>query len=208
MKNSSKLFLCSILVLAAACAPTMMEVPPHEERRLDAVIAERNAIERIDANMSVVFEKKDSEMYGDAVLDMTRTGDLHLKVFTLGILGMDLSSKNGVVKSTPRLDKAKTAILTRGLRDCLFWWDLQDFTVQEEGDYLVMRSATRSVWLDKKTLLPGKQRIDFDDGKQLTVMYDTPARQSGIWYQARMRIEIPRYAVTLTVNEISFLKNM
>ena len=207
MKKSSKLFLCSILVLAAACARTMVEMPPREERRLDAVIAERNAIERIDANMSVVFEKKDSEMYGDAVLDMTRAGDLDLKVFSLGILGMDLSSRNGVVKSTPRLDRTKTTILTKGLRDCLFWWDLQDFTVQEEGDYLVMRSATRSVWLDRKTLLPGKQRIDFDDGKQLTVTYDAPARQGGIWYLTKMRIELLHYAVTLTVKEISFLTN-
>ncbi|HYQ47868.1 MAG TPA: hypothetical protein VEP69_02275 [Thermodesulfovibrionales bacterium] len=208
MKKFSKLFFCSILVLAAACAKTLVEVPPHEGLRLDEVIAERNAIERIDAAMSIVFEKKDSEMYGDAVLDITRSGDLNLKVFTLGILGMDLSSKNGVVKSTPRLDKAKTAILTRGLRDSLFWWDLQDFTVREEGGYLVMQSATRSVWLDRKTLLPGKQLIEFDDGKQLTIIYDTPAHQGGIWYQTKMRIEIPRYAVTLTVKEISFLKNM
>ena len=208
MKKSSKLFLCSILVLAAACARTMVEMPPREERRLDAVIAERNAIERIDANMSVVFEKKDSEMFGDAVLDITRSGDLHLKVYTLGILGMDLSSRKGVVKSTPRLDKAKTTILTQGLRDCLFWWDLQDYAIREEGDYLVLQNATRSVWLDRKSLLPGKQSIDFGDGKQLTVLYDSPVRQSGIWYQSKMRIELQRYAVTLTVKEISFQKNM
>lgn len=208
MKSFSRLFFYSIIVFAAACAPKQVEVPLLDERGLDAVIAERKSIERIDAVMSVVFEKKDSEMYGDAVLDITRSGDLHLKVYTLGILGMDLSSRKGVVKSTPRLDKAKTTILTQGLRDCLFWWDLQDYAIREEGDYLVLQNATRSVWLDRKSLLPGKQWIDFGDGKQLTVLYDSPVRQRGIWYQSKMRIELQRYAVTLTVKEISFQKNM
>ena len=183
-------------------------MPLLEERGLEAVLAERKSIERIDATMSVVFEKKDSEMYGDAVLDITKAGDLHLKVYTLGILGMDLTSRDGVVKSTPRLDKIKTTILTQGLRDCLFWWDLQDYAIREEGDYLVMQNDTRSVWLDRKSLLPGKQRINFGDGKQLTVMYDSPVRQGGIWYQSKMRIELQRYAVTLTVTEISFQKDM
>jgi len=208
VKSFSRLFLYSVIVFAAACAPTKVEVPLLDERGLDAVLAERKSIERIDAAMSVVFEKKDSAMYGDAVLDITRSGDLHLKVYTLGILGMDLSSSKGVVKSMPRLDKAKTTILTQGLRDCLFWWDLQDYAIREEGDYLVLQNATRSVWLDRKSLLPGKQSIDFGDGKQLTVLYDSPVRQSGIWYQSKMRIELQRYAVTLTVKEISFQKNM
>ena len=208
MKRFSKLFLCSVIAFAAACAPKHVEVALHDERGLDAVIAERKGIERIDAVMSVVFEKKDSEMFGDAVLDITRSGDLHLKVYSLGILGMDLSSIKGVVKSTPRLDKDKTVILTQGLRDSLFWWDLQDYAIREEGDYLVLQNATRSVWLDRKSLLPGKQWIDFGDGKQLTVLYDSPVRQRGIWYQSKMRIELQRYAVTLTVKEISFQKSM
>ena len=179
-------------------------MPLLEERGLEAVLAEMKSIERIDAIMSVVFEKKDSEMYGDAVLDITKAGDLHLKVYTLGILGMDLTSRDGVVKSTPRLDKIKTTILTQGLRDCLFWWDLHNYAVREDGDYLVMQNAARSVWLDRKSLLPGKQRIDFDDGKQLTVLYDSPVRQSGIWYQSRIRIELTRYIVTLQIKEIGF----
>jgi hypothetical protein len=57
-------------------------------------------------------------------------------------------------------------------------------------------------------MLPKRQRIDFDDGKELVVLYDNPAREKDIWYQSKMRIELKRYAVTLTVKEISFLKNM
>ena len=204
MKIFSTLFFCSIVIFAAACAPKTVEVPSLEERGIDEVLAERQSIQRIEAAMSVVFEKKDSQMFGDAVLDITRGGDLQLKVYTLGILGMDLSSRNGVVKSSPRLDRTKRTILTQGLRDCLFWWDLRNFALRDDGDYLVMLNATHAVWLDKKTLLPAKQQIDFGDGKRLTVQYDAPARQNGIWYQSRIRIELTRYVVTLQIKEIGF----
>ncbi len=181
-------------------------MPSREERGIAEVLAERRSIQRIDATMSVVFEKKDSQMYGDAVLDITPAGDLHLKVYTLGILGMDLSSRDGVVKSSPRLDRTKTTILTQGLRDCLFWWDLRNYALSEDGDYLVMQDATRTLWLDRKTLLPEKQRIDFGDGKQLTVQYNAPARQNGIWYQSKLRIELTRYVVKLQIKEIGFIR--
>lgn len=204
MTTFLKLFFVSFLICISACAPKKVELPATEQRSIDIVLAERKSIEQIDAAMSVVFEKTDSEMHGDAVLDIAKGGDLHLKVYTLGILAMDLTSKNGLVKSTPRLDRNKTAILTQGLRDCLFWWDLTDFTIREEGDHLVLQNATRQVVLDRKTMLPRKQRISFDDGKQLTVFYDNPLQTNGVWYQSRMRIELARYAVILTVREISF----
>ena len=179
-------------------------MPAVEQRSIDMVLAERRTVERIDAAMSVVFEKTDSEMHGDAVLDIARDGDLHMKVYTLGILAMDLASSNGRVKSTPKLDKSRTAILTRGLRDSFFWWDLEDVTVQEGNDHLILQNATRQVVIDRKTMLPRKQTISFDDGKQLKVSYDDPAQAQGLWYPSRMKIELSRYTVTLTVREIAF----
>lgn len=204
MTNFLKLCFVSILICVSACAPKKVEIPAVEQRSIDVVIAERKSIERIDAALSVVFEKTDSEMYGDAVLDIAQNGDLHMKVYTFGILAMDLTSKKGLVKSTPKLDKSKTAILTQGLRDSLFWWDLTDVTIQEENDHLILQNAARQVVLDRKTMLPQKQTIYFDNGKQLTVFYDNPAQIKGVWYQSKMRIELSRYAVTLNVREISF----
>jgi hypothetical protein len=202
--NFLKLFFVSIILCISACAPKKVEMPAVEQRSIDVVLAERRSIERIDAAMSVVFEKTDSEMHGDAVLDIAKDGDLHMKVYTLGILAMDLTSKNGLVKSTPKLDKGKIVLLTQGLRDSLFWWDLSDVTIKEEKDDLILQNATRQVVLDRTTMLPKKQVISFDDGKQLTVLYENPAQAKGVWYQSKMRIELSRYAVTLTVREISF----
>ena len=203
MTNFLKLFFVSILIAASACAPQKVEIPL-DQRSLDTVLAERSSIEKIDAAMSVVFEKTDSEMHGNAVIDIAQDGDMHMMVYALGILAMDISAKNGRVKSTPKLDRSKTTILTRGLRDSLFWWDLTGFTVREENDQFILQNATRQVVLDRRTMLPKKQMISFDDGKQVTVYYDMPAQVRGVWYQSRMRIELSRYAVTLTVREITF----
>ncbi|MDH4230832.1 MAG: hypothetical protein OEW04_02255 [Nitrospirota bacterium] len=181
-----------------------MEPLLFEERSLDEVIARGRGISQIDTTFSVVFEKADSEIRGDGVLNIINSGNLELRVYSLGFLAMELTSRNGVVKSSPRLDSAKKTILTEGLRNCLFWWDIKDFTVEDEGGYYLLKNAAREILLDKKSILPKKQLIYFSNGKVLTVHYDNPAREEGILYQSRMRIELSRYAVTLVVKKIHF----
>lgn len=204
MTNFLRLFFVSLLIFSAACASRKVEQPVVERQGLEVVLAERRPIEHIEAAMSVVFEKADSELHGEAVLDIAQSGNLHMKVYTLGILAMELTSENGLVKSRPKLDKNRTALLAQGLRNCLFWWDITDFTVLEEKDQLILQNATRQVVLDRKTLLPLEQRIFFEEGRQLKIFYDRPAQAKGVWYQSKMRIELSRYTVTLTVREISF----
>ncbi|MFZ2198285.1 MAG: hypothetical protein WAV13_11160 [Thermodesulfovibrionales bacterium] len=200
-----KLFCISLALFLASCAPGALELPLHEESPLEKVIAERNGISRIDAKFSVIFEKADSEIRGDGTLNISNNGDLELKVYSLGLLAMELTSRNGVVKSKPGLDTAKKTILTQGLRDSLFWWDIKDFTVaeDEEGCYL-LKNAEREIMVDKKNGLPKKQRIYFSNGKILTVYYDNPARENSILYQSKIRIELSKYSVTLLVRNISF----
>jgi len=204
--NFLTLFFISSILFLSSCAPRALEPPMLEERSLDQVIAEMNSISRIDTTFSIVFEKTDSEIRGDGDLNIFENGNLDMRIYSLGILAMELTSRNGVVKSNPRLDSTKKAALTKGLRDCLFWWDMKDFTVQDEaGDYL-MRNAEREITIDKKSALPRKQRIYFPDGKVLTISYDTPARGNGIVYQSKMKIELSKYSVTLLVKDIQFLR--
>ena len=117
---------------------------------------------------------------------------------------MELTSRNGAVKSKPRLDRDKTGMLTRGLRDCLFWWDIKDFTVEDEAGCYLLSNAVRAIMIDKKSGLPKKQRINFSNGKVPTVYYDNPAKGNGILYQSRMKIELSKYSVTLLVRNINF----
>lgn len=202
-KNFLKLF-CISVVLLAGCALRMRELPLLEERSLDEVIAERNGISRIDTTFSVVFEKADSEIRGEGALNIFNNGNLELRVYSLGFLAMELVSRNGSVKSNPRLDRSRTTILTQGLRDSLFWWDMKDVTFQDEGDHFLLRNNEREITIDKKTILPKKQQIYFSDGKVLIVYYDNPVRENGVLYQSRMKIVFSKYSVTLKVRNIHF----
>ena len=204
-KNFLKLFCISLLLLLASCATRATTPVLFEERGLAEVIAGLSGISQIDTAFSVIFEKADSEIRGDGDLNISSNGDMEMKVYTLGILALELSSRNGTVKSKPGLDSTKKTILTQGLRDSLFWWDIKDFTVQDEDDFYLLRNAEREIMLDKKSGLPTKQQIYFASGKVITVYYDNPAREEGILYQSKMKIELSKYSVTLIVKNIRFI---
>ena len=206
-RHALNLFLISIVLLSTACAARKiekMELPSYEGRAFREVLSERSGIRDIETKFSVLFEKKDSETRGDAALDISQTGDMSLRVYSMGFLAMELTSRDGSVKSIPSLDRSKKLILTRGLRDCLFWWDIRDFSLIEENGYYLMESPDREIWIDKKTFLPARQNIYFEDGKVLNVYYDNPAKENDIWYQSKIRIEFLQYAVTFTIKHMSF----
>jgi hypothetical protein len=206
-RHALNLFLISIVLLSTACAARKiekMELPSYEGRAFREVLSERSGIRGIETKFSVLFEKKDSETRGDAALDISQTGDMSLRVYSMGFLAMELTSRDGSVKSIPSLDRSKKLILTRGLRDCLFWWDIRDFSLIEENGYYLMESPDREIWIDKNTFLPARQNIYFEDGKVLNVYYDNPARENDIWYQSKIRIEFLQYAVTFTIKHMSF----
>ncbi len=179
-------------------------MPSYEGKAFRDVLSDMNGVSEIEAKFSITFEKNDTEIRGDAALNISRAGDMSLRVYSLGFLAMELTSENGAVKSNPHLDRNKAVILTQGLRDCLFWWDIKDFTIEDGGDYLLLENIERLIWIDKKTFLPKRQKIFFDDGRELTIYYDNPARENTIWYQSKMRMELSKYSVTLTVKNISF----
>ncbi len=203
-KNFLKLFCISIALFLSACVPRAVELPLPEAKPLEKVIAERSGISQIDTTFSVIFEKVDSEIRGDGVLQIFSNGDLKLKVYSLGFLGMELSSRNGVVKSNPRLDSTKKTILTQGLRDSIFWWDIKEFTVKDEDGHYLLSNAGREITIDKKSGLPEKQLIFFSNGKVLTVYYDNPASENNMLYQSKMKLELSKYSVTLLVRTINF----
>ncbi|MBI5640811.1 MAG: hypothetical protein HZA17_10325 [Nitrospirae bacterium] len=204
MKNVSRLCCVSIIILLAACAAKKVEMPSYEGRDFRDVLSERKAISEIETTFSISFERNESEIRGDGALHISSSGDMSLRVYSLGFLAMEMTSRDGTVKSTPRLDRNKTLILTQGLRDCLFWWDMEGLQIQEDADDYLLRNLTREVWVDKKTFLPKKQKIYFDEGGELTIYYDFPVREDNIWYQSKIRIELSKYAVTLHLRNMSF----
>jgi hypothetical protein len=187
-----------------SCAPKRVEIPTYEGIDVKEVLSTKNTISTIDATFSIVFEKDDSEMRGEGVLNISRIGDLNLRVYSFGFLALEVTSENGVIQSNPRIDKNKTKILTQGLRDCLFWWDIQDYEVDDKDDVYHLKNFSREVWFDKKTILPIKQKVALENGRELHMSYEDMEKTGDVWYPSAITIELSQYTVKLRIKEILF----
>ncbi len=205
-KIVSKLFFVSILILLFSCAPKRIEMPSYEGVDLKDVLASKKDISAIETRFSILFEKGDTEIKGDGVLNIFQTGNMNMRLYSFGFLAFELSSQDGVIKSKPVIDRTKGVILTDGLRDCLFWWDIADFDTLEKDGNFILTNSTRQVWIDRKTMLPVRQIIALDDGRELDIFYENPENNGDTWYQSKIRIELSRYAVTLKVKDMSFVR--
>jgi len=200
-----RLFLVSLgLILLFSCAPKRVEIPTYESVDVREVLSTKNKISTIDTTFSIIFEKDDSEMRGEGVLNISRNGDLNLRIYSFGFLALEVTSEKGVIKSSPRIDRSKTKILTQGLRDCLFWWDIQDYEVDEKDDVYLLKNSLREVWFDKKTILPIKQRVALENGRELYISYGDMEKMGDVWYPSKITIELSQYSVKLKIRDISF----
>lgn len=205
LKVLSRLFSLSIsLIFFFSCVTKRVEIPVYEGIDVRDVLSAKSAISAIDATFSIIFEKGDSEMRGEGVLNINRNGDLSLRVYSFGFLALEVSFEKGMIKSNPRIDRSKSKLLTQGLRDCLFWWDIQDFEIDEKEGMYLLKNFSREIWLDKKTILPIKQKVSLENGKELHISYEDVGKMGGVWYPSTIRIELSQYSVTLKMREILF----
>ena len=202
-----KLSLLSLtLILLFSCAPKRVEIPTYEGIDVREVLSGKN-ISTIETTFSIVLEKDDSEMRGEGVLNISRNGDLNLRVYSLGFLALEVISENGVIKSNRQIDRNKTKILTQGLRDCLYWWDIQDYAVDEKDGIYHLKNFSRELWLDKNTILPIKQKVAIENGRELHISYKDMEKTDDVWYPSVITIELSQYALKLRIKEISFSRD-
>ncbi len=202
-KNVFKLFLVSILVLSS-CAPVRVEMPSYAGKTFPDVLSEMQSVSDVKTRFSIVFVDDGRERKGDAALDLAQNGDMSLRIYSLGFLATELSSKDGVVRSSPPIDPGKYFILTEGLRDCFFWWNMSDRSFADQDGRYILADARRTVFIDKKTYLPSRQEILFDNGREVDIYYDRPAREGDNWYQSRIRIDYGAYSATLSISHMEF----
>lgn len=205
LKNVSKLFFVSVFLLAS-CAPATVKMPSYGGKTFSEVLSGMENVSEVRTRFSIVFLKNGGERKGEAALDISRGGDMSLRVYSLGFLAMELTSEKGHVESSPPLDYRKYLVLTRGLRDCFFWWDMRTRALTERDDHYVLSGNRRTVWVDKRSFLPVSQMILLDDGGEIRVEYSRPVREGDIWFQSRVRIEYGRYSVLLAVSHMSLEK--
>lgn len=204
-KNASKLFLLSVFLILYSCAVKRAELPVYQGGDLQEVLSSRKNISTIETTFSITFEKDDTEMRGDGALNLLKNGDMSMRIYSFGFLAFEMTAHNGIIKSNPPVDRNRGVMLSSGLRDCLFWWDIENYRVEEDESGYVLQNMTRSLWINRETMLPVKQTISLDDGRELMIRYENPDYAGALWYPSKIRIELARYAVTLNITEISFL---
>jgi hypothetical protein len=205
LKIVSTLFFLSFILFSFACAAKRVALPVYEGVNVREVLSSKNNIAAIDTTFSIVIDQDNSKMQGDGILNISRNGDLKMRVYSFGFLAFEIISEDGIIKSVPVIDRSKGTLLTYGLRDCLFWWDIDDYEIEEKEDNYILKSFTRTIWIDRKTLFPLKQSIALENGSELNISYENPEKSDGVWYPSKIRIELAQYSVTLRMKDISFI---
>jgi len=208
LKTVSRLFLLSIIIFLFSCAAPRVEIPVYEGINVEDALGSKDSISAIEATFSITLEKDDIEIKGDGVLNIHRNGNLNLRVYSLGFLALELISENGTIKSDPVIDNDKGTILTYGLRDCLFWWDIKNFEIDEKEGVYLLKNLSRKLWIDSKKMFPIKQTVFLEDGSELDVYYENPEKKGDIWYPSKIKIDLSEYSVTLKIKDISFFPDV
>jgi hypothetical protein len=194
--------LWALFVLLPSCATKRVEVPTYEGVDVLSLLSSRETVRAIHSSFSIELERDGSAMRGDAVLNLTPE-TLDLQVYSLGFLVAEVVSNDTVTKSNPPLDRSRLLMLVDGIRNSFFWWTIKNPEIREdEGVYRVVNSWRRLL-LNRKTLMPEKQVIELEDGRQLTVLYAEPALMEGGWFPSKMRIELANQSVNLKIKSLS-----
>ena len=204
LKTVLRLFLLSSILFLFSCAAPRIEMPVYEGIDIADALHLKDGISDIEAKFTIIFEREDTEIRGDGVLNISRNGDLSLRVYSFGFLALELTSENGVIKSVPMIDRTRGTMLTYGLRDCLFWWDIKDFEIDEKEGIYLLKNIYRTLWIDRKTMFPIRQTVSLEDGREFNFYYENPEKAGDIWYPSKIRIEFSKYSVTLKIKDISF----
>jgi hypothetical protein len=199
------------MLLLISCAPQTRPAGPNfGSLSLDDAIARYKKISSIKSVLGIEYEKNDATMSGDGALFVSPE-KLTLRIYYLGFLQGEIYQDKEVVKTNPKLDRYKSAILINGLKSSLFWWNISDYTRTETDDSYELRNNNRKVVIDKNTLLPTEQTLTLDNGDILTITYGKPERRltedgkaidvgSPLgWYPSRLRIELKHYVVRISV---------
>lgn len=207
--------LVIFLLFSVSCAPKQVEMPSYEGFGLNEILPALKDIKAIKATMSVVYEKQDSSMSGDAVLNVSNDS-LNFRIYHLGFLAGEIQEDRGIIRSNPRLNRNESTILVDGLKNSFFWWNMQDYTIHESEDMYVLRNSYRKIIISKDTLLPVKQTIELYNGEKLNIFYDLPQRADAdssfltssipLWYQSRLKIEFRDQIVMIRVQSYSALR--
>ena len=200
---SASFILCAVLsLLFTSCATKKLEIPTYEGVDPKVILEEREHIKMLESTFSIEFEKEGSVMKGEGALRLT-PDSLDLQVYSFGFLVAEVSSNSTATSSNPPIDRNKLSLLVEGLRNSFFWWSVKNPDIRDDHGTYRVSNSWKKVFIDKKTMMPLRQTIELDEGRQLDVKYEGPAFLDGVWFPSKMRIALSHQSVNLTIETLS-----
>ena len=196
--------LCILFFLFLSCSTKRVEIPTYEGIDPREELAKRDNIKSIRSTFSIEFERDGGVIKGDAVLQLTPEA-LTLRIYSLGFPVVEVISNETITKSDPPMDRNRIEMLVDGIRNSFFWWSIKDYAIEESEKTYRLSNSWRRLFLDKRTLLPDKQIIELEDGKELNILYEEPDQIGGVWFPSKMRIGLSRYSVSLRIKTLTVI---
>lgn len=190
------------LFLLVSCTAKRAEMPSYEGVELKDMLAEMRNISSVKSTFSIEFEKTGNSINGDAVLSILPDA-MDLQVYSHGFLVAEVTSRGAFTGSIPPLEKKKLSMLIDGIRGSFLWWQIKDYDVRDENGAYLVANSWRKVLINKKTLLPEKQTLELEDGKQVNIFYEEPEWIDGTWFPAKMHIELSNQSVNINIKTLS-----
>ncbi len=200
---------------ASSCTFHHFEMPFHDKGDIEELLRVLSRVSVIEAVLSLEYEKYPNSLQGDASLFISEK-DLELKIYYLGFSVGYLKETNGFIESSYPLDRGKIKLMIEGLRNCFFWWKIDDYIIKDEEEFFVIRNYNRRVYISKKEMLPAKQVIYLDNGDQLVIQYERPAKidfpnevpnSLPSWYQSRMKIQLNNHLLRIKIDSYNLTFN-
>lgn len=203
---SLKIFLFLMGVLLLSCATKRVEIQYYEGSLNDRLRGLED-ISSIKAVFSIEFDRGDGiTVNGEGILSLSED-TLDLQVYSMGFLVAEVNADQAGVRSKPSVNQNRLIILVDGLRNSFFWWSAKGYSIKEEGDNYVIENSWKKVTISKRTMMPLRQTIDLEDGRQLEVFYHEPYDMNGFVFPSRIRIELSRYAFNIRIKDLTVMKD-
>ncbi len=123
-RNVLTLFSLSLILFFYLALFKRLNMPVYKYANIKRSASFKNNVSKIDSEFSIIYEKDGTRLKGDGILNISKNGDLNLRIYYFGFLAFELVSENGVVNNTHIIDRKSALIFANGLKDCFFWWDL------------------------------------------------------------------------------------
>jgi len=189
-------FLTVLLFLVgfplAACAPKIKPVEvPEYKGTLSSFLNENSFWEGLSGSFSLVLKKPDGQVLSADAFIQAGPEKLEMRFYRFGFPAGEL-----VEEPDPRYEHLKEAI-----KNALIWWRVGDYRAASlENEYL-LEADSRSLVLDRKTLVPLNQSLFLPEGT-VTISYSAYQRLETLWYPFRMEIRYSGYELDLAAKKL------